>query len=131
MIAYEEKPIEISDTRSKDGKKTITAHVASCGLAYHATPGCKVINITWQDATRKVTEYASNYTVTHVASGHAVCLSAQHFANQAQCHVFIEQIANLTDWTAEQPVLTDEIKMAITAKARQWRDALLFAEVEF
>lgn len=131
MIAYEEKSIEIRDTRSKDGKAIVTAHVASCGLAYHPTLGCKVTKITWQDTTRKMTEYASDYTVTHVASGNAVCQSAQHFSNQTQCHVFIEQIANLTDWTAEQPVLTDEIKMAITAKARQWRDALLFAEVEF
>lgn len=103
MITYEQKNITIP-TRSH-GPKSIRADVSPCGLAFHHTCYGAYNGPDW--------------TVTHVASGLVLGNEADHFTSPGQCKSFIARVADLTDWTAEQPVLTDEMKARINLAAQE------------
>lgn len=79
----------------------IQAHIGTQGLAYHLTLGCN-----------------GRWTVTHIASSHALCQEATEFKNERQCEAFIERIADLCDWTTEKPEPGEDTKVAIRRIAK-------------
>lgn len=87
MITYEQKDITIA---AKDGPMTITAQVASNGLAYHPT----LVKPDEQDSSY----LAHRWTVTHVATGRCICDDAYTFHDDEQCQRFIEKIGDLYNW---------------------------------
>lgn len=100
MITYTHTTLLISN---KDAQKvSIDAYVAENGLAYHKT--------NYSD------HHGPDWTVSHVATG-LMLKGAGHFLNEGQCRAFIARICELTNWTAREPILTDEIKLRVESIA--------------
>lgn len=92
-ITYTEQRITIT---TSEGNQTVKAQVASNGLAFHLTPGT-----------------FDSFTVTHVASGQAVCRQARAFSFPGQCRRFIQVISEIADWQRDKPALSDGDKSSI------------------
>lgn len=88
---------------SQPTPRTLQAHVAPCGLAYHQS--------------HHGTHSGPEWTVTHIASGLTLGKAARYFETPGQCRSFIAQVGALVDWTAEQPALTDEIRAKVDSAA--------------
>lgn len=92
-ITYTEQRIVIT---TSEGNQTVKAQVASNGLAFHLTSGKFDL-----------------FTVTHVASGQAVCKQAKDFSFSGHCRRFIQLISEIADWQSDKPDLSDKDKSAI------------------
>lgn len=103
MITYHKGTLQIATTT---GTHTINATIASNGLAYHPTHHSE------PDALD-----LSDWTVSHVASGYMLCSLTDRFRCSDDCRTFIESVGELTDWSAQEPALTDEIKLQVELKA--------------
>lgn len=100
-ITYEQKDIEITNTHTK--RTTISAMVASNGLAYHHT---------YYNAH----DIGPDYTITQTSTGWALSEETNHFQTPEQCQHFIELADPLADWTKNMSEMFGRFK---TGKAKE------------
>lgn len=98
---YEQKTIEITNTYTK--RTTISAMVASNGLAYHQT---------YYGAH----DIGPDYTITQVSTGWGLSEETAHFQTPEQCQRFIESADPLADWTKNMSEMFGRFK---TGKAKE------------
>lgn len=113
MITYEQKDITLT---SKDGPQTITAQVASNGLAYHRTlvaPLDEMVANPMPEDRMFHDRMSRCWTITHVASGNSICWETCTFDNERQCKDFISKVDGMVDWTAPQPKASMKTKREI------------------
>lgn len=112
MITYEKKEITVP---TRDGERTITAMVASNGLAYHLCPH--------RDGN------GPDYSITHVPTGRIMNTKEGPvmFDTRAECCLFIERVDSWFDWTKgeELRVLSKDERRALSDRLLAMREEIV------
>jgi hypothetical protein len=88
-LSYTKQRLTLRGTLHDEVLNPVAARVASNGLAYCVTPFLDGVIV-------------RDFTVTHAASGYALCFATIGFQSADQCRRFIALADRLADWTQSE-----------------------------